>query len=188
MNTGVHRLNHLWSAWVRVVDDVVRRRRRARHLTEEEYQELHTELLAEITAQIQRCKSVEHSLPKEMLPLASPWITLDSLFAAERHVQSVLLGQIKRAQRRLLQRTGPQRRWVLIAIPLVGILITGLVVTGVISMWDSGDLARTVRQSQHWAYRLQRAVIRADLLTKIGVFALIVLASGAFFLRSMRQD
>lgn len=188
MNASIHKLVHLWSSWLQVVDDVARRHRRARRLVEDDYQELHQNLLAELDVQIARCKSAEHTLPKEMHRLVAPWLTLDSLLVAERHVLTVLLGQAKRAQQRLDRRVGRRRRWVMIAIPIIILLLTALIVTWLIAMWDSGDIAWLIRQWQHWGYRLQRAVTKANLLTKIGMFALIIVAMGCFFLRSMRQD
>jgi hypothetical protein len=190
MNVSIHKLTDLWRTWTRVLEDVAWQSRRAEDLTEEAYQELHGELLVELNVQIQRCKSIEHSLPKEMWRLAAPWISLDSLFAADRHMQTVLLGQAKRLQRRWLRRTGHQRRLVLIAIPLVLllVLIAGFAVTVVIGMVDGGDVSRSIAAWQYWAYRLQRAVTHASLVSKIGALALIILVMGAVFLRSMRQD
>lgn len=188
MTKGIHQLVDLWSAWTRILEDIVGRRRRVARLTEEDYQELHGNLLTELDKQIQRCKSVEHSVPKEMYRLVAPWITLDSLLAAERHVLTVLASQARRAGRRLDYRRSERKRWVMIAAPVIVAVLAGLLMTWLIGMWENGDIAQGLRQSQHWAYRLQRFITKASLLTKITVFALFILATGTFFLRSMRQD
>ena len=144
-------------------------------------------LLVEINEQLNRCKSAQHSLPKEMLQLASPWMTLDSLVGADRHVLAVLLTQVKQAESRLQHRTN-HRRWVYVAIPLAIVAISGFAVTIMINVFGSEDVAQAVRQLQHSAYRLQRAIVQTSLLAKIGVFAVIVVTMGTLLLRSMRQD
>ncbi|MHB0960816.1 MAG: hypothetical protein ACYC0X_33035 [Pirellulaceae bacterium] len=187
MDTRTHKLNYLWSEWTGVVDDIVRRKRRVARVTDEAYHKLHRDLLAEINEQVNRCKSAQYSLPKEMLRLASPWLTLDSLLGADKHVLAVLRTQVKQAESRLLHRTN-RRRWVFVAIPLAIAVISGLAVTIIIPLFESGEVGQTVRQWQHSAYRLQLAIVKTSLLTKIGVFALIVVAMGTLLLRSMRQD
>lgn len=182
------KLRKLWQRWTKTMDTIVKNTRRADRMSAGNYQTLHAELTATMDLALAETstKDYERKLLRKMLEECEPWVSLEAIASAERHV---LFQVVRRSHELSVQLFGVDwlRPMLKVGIPLLLMSAVGIGLGWYVD--TSGSLTGTKLSYvlRGMSFRAVYALQRFSLLEWLVGLIAFVCVWGVWLLRSTKK-